>query len=35
VTAPPGNIGDVVARMECLLAPLEERADPNRFFLAT
>jgi hypothetical protein len=35
VTAPPGDIAEVVARRGRLLAPLEERAEPNRFFLAT
>ncbi len=35
MTAPRGDIFELIARMDALLGPLEERADPNRFFLAT
>ena len=31
----PENVDALLARMDALLAPLEERKDPIRFFLAT
>jgi len=30
-----GDVNELIGRMEALLLPLEERADPARYFLAT